>query len=73
MSKTNKTKTSIDAYVGLPKALRIIAEKYPWAPIATLRNRVRNGEIPSKRSSPKKRARHYVLVTDLEKAVVGTA
>jgi hypothetical protein len=70
MSKANKD-TTIDAYVGLPEALRIIADKYPWAPIATLRNRVRLGEIPSKRSSPKKRAKHYVLLTDLEKAVIG--
>lgn len=71
MSKTNK-QTSIEAHVGLPEALRIISQKYPWAPIATLRNRVRNGEIQSIRSSPKKRARHYVLVTDLEKAVTNT-
>lgn len=53
----------------LSNALRLLREKYPWAPVASLRVQVADGRIPSKRSSFKKKARYYVRMSDLEAAM----
>jgi len=50
----------------LSDALRQLKAAKPWAPIASLRQAVADGQIPSKRSSFKKRARYYVRMADLE-------
>jgi len=60
-----------DEYISLSEALRLIADdpKTAWMPQERLRQAVRNGEVPSRRSGPAKNARYYVRISDLVKAV----
>ena len=53
----------------LQRALARIKEKWPDAPIHALRDRVRRGEIPSRRSSDLKGARWFVRESDLVAAL----
>ena len=53
----------------LNRALQNLRLRWPDAPIYALRERVKKGEIPSRRSSKKKGARWYVRESDLEAAL----
>lgn len=66
--KTATAEESNDLIV-LNQALWTLKEKFPWAPIHALRDRVKRGEIPSQRSSDMKGARWYVRMRDLEAAL----
>jgi hypothetical protein len=54
----------------LPKALKRLKRKYPWAPIAALRKAVSEGRVPAVRSSLGARARYYVRIDDLERVLL---
>lgn len=54
----------------LPMALREIKNRFPWAPLASLRKAVSQKRIPSIRSSNAGKARYYVLLSDLENALM---
>jgi hypothetical protein len=64
-------KEELDEYMPLADALRWIADhpKYSWMPPQRLRTAVRDGEVHSRRSSPAQKARYYVRLRDLFKAV----
>lgn len=54
----------------LTKALQELKNKFPWAPLASLRKSVSQKRIPSIRSSDANKARYYVRLSDLEKAIL---
>jgi hypothetical protein len=50
----------------LSEALRLLKEKYPWLPLATVRKSVTDGQVPSVRIGKAKRAHYFVRLSDLE-------
>lgn len=52
--------------IRLVEAIRRVKEKEPWVPEASLRNAVRDGTIPSKRSSLGLKAHYIVRMKDVE-------
>jgi hypothetical protein len=65
-------RTTIDNRVLQSQALAEIKNKYPWAPIASLKKAIREGRVPSIRSSDASKARYYVNVSDLEALLMST-
>ena len=60
-----------DEYLPLAEALRRLRadKKTRWLPVHRLREAVRNGEVPSKRTREGRYARYYVRIADLLKVV----
>jgi len=50
----------------LSEALRLLKEKYPWLPTATVRKAVTEGRVPSVRIGETKRAHYFVKLSDIE-------
>lgn len=50
----------------LSEALRLLKEKYPWLPTATVRKAVTDGRVPSVRIGVSKRAHYFVRLDDVE-------
>ena len=50
----------------LSEALRLLKEKYPWLPTATVRKAVTEGRVPSVRIGASKRAHYFVKLSDVE-------
>jgi hypothetical protein len=63
---------TIEQLIPLSVALRMLkADKHTaWMPHSRLREAVQNGQVPSRRSSEKKKARYYVKLSDLKKVPV---
>jgi hypothetical protein len=67
-----KKQNQSDGRVLQSKALAEIKNKYPWAPVASIRKAIREGLIPSIRSSSAEKARYYVNVRDVESWLLST-
>lgn len=68
MAKRNQS----DGRVLQSQALSEIKIKFPWAPLASLKKAIREGRVPSVRSSNAAKARYYVNVRDLETWLMST-
>jgi len=53
----------------LSEALRLLKEKYPWLPTATVRKAVTEGRVPSVRIGGTKRAHYFVKLSDVESSL----
>lgn len=67
--KQKQKQNAADDRVVLSEALRILKDKYPWLPSATLRKLVAEGKVPSVRVGETKRAHYFVRIADLEAAI----
>jgi hypothetical protein len=65
----SKGKNNDEAPLRLREALAVIKNKYPWVSVTTLRERIRTGEIKSKRSGGSDRSWYFVKVSDIEAAL----
>jgi hypothetical protein len=75
MKKGDKMKTATadeEPLVRLADALRQIKEnpETAWMPLRAMRKAVRDGKVPSRRTSRSKNAWYYVKISDLLKTVV---
>jgi hypothetical protein len=62
-------KQSTEPLIVLQRAVKLLKQEAPWAPVHALKDRVKRGEIPSTRSSKLKGARWYVRMSDLRAAI----
>jgi hypothetical protein len=54
-----------DGFIPLSKAIKAVSKSHPWLPNRALRDVVREGLIPMRRSSLSPNARYFVRLTDV--------
>jgi len=64
MSKTKKQKP--EGYVPLVTAIKVIRGRHPWWPETSIRDAIREGQIPSMKASLRRKAKYFVRIEDLE-------